>query len=246
MKGPRKISSSFNWRRCAQDKKRRFQRPDFCRGNSRPLSPSLYSSRPSSVSTHYSHGSVPYFSRPTSPVVHSQPIFSDDCATCTGVIVQPPPPPTAYVTYLVPSVSNEITVHSSIPVMYSQTTYYHTSPYYPIPSQACSPSPECYACNFHSSQPSSPICQICAPSNSSSCDIEDLNSSRSSKQDSRINDTRCRRSTVSCSEGSVNEFSDVPSLRLPITALPCPQDAPGIPIQDSVCPFHNKPSTWSA
>ncbi|KAL7641800.1 UNVERIFIED_CONTAM: hypothetical protein RMT77_007674 [Armadillidium vulgare] len=36
-----------------------------------------------------------------------------------------------------------------------------------------------------------------------------------------------------------------PPLRIPVSTLPCPQDAPGIPLQDSVCPFHQLSSAWS-
>lgn len=35
-----------------------------------------------------------------------------------------------------------------------------------------------------------------------------------------------------------------PPLRIPVSTLPCPQDAPGIPLQDPVCPFHQLSSTW--
>ena len=37
-----------------------------------------------------------------------------------------------------------------------------------------------------------------------------------------------------------------PPLKLPVSSLPSPLDAPGIPIQDEVCPFHERTSEWLA
>lgn len=46
-------------------------------------------------------------------------------------------------------------------------------------------------------------------------------------------------------DSSENQES-IPSLRVPVSSLPSPQDVSGIPIQDEVCPFHQLSSTWLA
>ena len=44
----------------------------------------------------------------------------------------------------------------------------------------------------------------------------------------------------------ISTSSDKPSLRVNMSTLPSPQDTPGIPVQDTVCPFHLNTSTWLA
>ncbi|KAK7081532.1 Aconitate hydratase mitochondrial [Halocaridina rubra] len=53
-------------------------------------------------------------------------------------------------------------------------------------------------------------------------------------------------SNVSVSGNAKSEVFQTPSLKLPVSSLPSPLDAPGIPIQDEVCPFHEHLSEWLA
>ncbi|XP_042212394.1 cytoplasmic aconitate hydratase-like isoform X2 [Homarus americanus] len=52
--------------------------------------------------------------------------------------------------------------------------------------------------------------------------------------------------TVSDVSSTRSDTSGTPSLRLSVSSLPSPLDVPGIPIQDLVCPFHERQSEWSS
>ncbi|XP_066963842.1 cytoplasmic aconitate hydratase-like isoform X1 [Macrobrachium rosenbergii] len=82
----------------------------------------------------------------------------------------------------------------------------------------------------------------------SGTDIEDISlrpRSRGHRLMGRRKVESAEDSTVSDTCSTKSDISQTPSLRLPVSSLPSPLDAPGIPIQDEVCPFHERTSEWS-
>ncbi|XP_076045941.1 cytoplasmic aconitate hydratase-like isoform X2 [Oratosquilla oratoria] len=83
----------------------------------------------------------------------------------------------------------------------------------------------------------------------SSVDMEDLalrphwGNKTKTKTEKRSPVDREQKKSAVQNEDSVK--SETPALRVSVSTFPSPQDVPGIPIQDEVCPFHLEESTWS-
>lgn len=102
------------------------------------------------------------------------------------------------------------------------------------------------------SRPTTP--DVCPPpelENHPSVDMEDISLRPRGLASSRLKPSR-RQENVDDSPASTSDTSSTsdasvtPSLRFPVSSLPSPLDEPGIPIQDEVCPFHERQSEWLA
>ncbi|KAK3881783.1 hypothetical protein Pcinc_013813 [Petrolisthes cinctipes] len=234
-------------------------RPNSPLLHSRPSSPSVYSPTPVGVSQHQSLQHPVYVLQPSTPV--SGPIMVG--------MQQPwhyhPAAPTP--TTPLPSLLTQVAVGDppgAVPNYQQQTLSYtpvlhgYQTPVYPAPqySQMVQPQhPASYylgpAYMHHgsapSSRPSTPDWHQPPHSDTHhNTDIEDI-----SLRPCGVHRLHSRPPSMPSGSQSVLEAaskSDVPStpsLKLSVASLPSPLDVPGIPIQDEVCPFHERISEWS-
>lgn len=234
-------------------------RPNSPLLHSRPSSPSIYSPTPVSLSQQHSLQHPVYVMQPSpSPLVMGmqQPWHYHPAA----------PTPTASTP--LPSLLTQVAVGEppgSVPSYQHQTVSYtpvlhgYQTPVYPAPqySQMVQPQhPASYylgpAYMHHgsapASRPSTPDWPQPPHSDTRhSADIEDI-----TMRPCGVHRIHSRLPSVPSGSESVLEptfRSDVPptpSLKLSVASLPSPLDVPGIPIQDEVCPFHERTSEWLA
>ncbi|XP_050695356.1 cytoplasmic aconitate hydratase-like isoform X1 [Eriocheir sinensis] len=84
-----------------------------------------------------------------------------------------------------------------------------------------------------------------------SVDVEDISLRPCGVPSARLRPLRTQMSSESTSNisetsNTKSDASQTPSLKLSVSSLPSPLDVPGIPIQDEVCPFHERQSEWSS
>nr|XP_045582344.1 cytoplasmic aconitate hydratase-like isoform X1 [Procambarus clarkii] len=115
-------------------------------------------------------------------------------------------------------------------------------------------SPYIHQGNRPSSRPTTPDqCQLSNVESRPSVDIEDislrprgLGTLRQRPFTMRKKDDDDFAASMSDTSSCKSDASVTPSLRLSMSSLPSPLDVPGIPIQDEVCPFHERQSEWSS
>lgn len=183
----------------------------------------------------------PFCSRPTSPI---QPSLGYQ--SMTGIVFQPPQQiqQQGFVTYPYltrqegPIGNTFIPVINQSPISYSPTIYGPLSPSSMETPNYFTGTP--YMMVSTSANPS----RAPSPQTSLLSDMEDL--SLKSRWVPRGRGSFKRSSYSSgAAEGCRGLEGEVPPLRVSVSSLPSPQDAPGIPVQDTICPFHHQSSTWS-
>ena len=260
------------------------------------LSVSMAGRRPSSRSyargRHpHRHGSQGSRSRPTSPLLQSQPSspsvyssipsgYSQPVFMCpspvavpgTAIVGVPYQPAPSTNTHQLSTMMSHISFVES-PTSYQQQTGTYATyipmvqgyqpPVYPslqftnapgtqYPSNYYLGSPYIHQSGLKDSQAATPDHSHQSDSVSHcSVDVEDISLKPCGPSSTRLRPLRTQESTESVT--SVSETSSIksdtsvtPSLRLSVSSLPSPLDVPGIPIQDEVCPFHERQSEWLA
>ncbi|CAL4095460.1 unnamed protein product [Meganyctiphanes norvegica] len=232
--------------------------------HSRPSSPW----QPGSTAPQAARSSSPMmYSRPTSPAypqhsntlhgamqISQSPVYLVN--QTPGVILSVAGPPSAYmavsadatlVTYNSTSTASYATL---VPATYSVNP---SAMYSPLPQPQVAPQqhPGYYTGAPYYSQPPT-INNTVISEKLSGLDIEDISLRPMGSRSTRFKNTRRKSedsrsvgSTMSDMSSSRGSSVSTPSLKMPMSSLPSPQDAPGIPIQDTICPFHREESSWS-
>ncbi|XP_071552890.1 cytoplasmic aconitate hydratase-like isoform X2 [Panulirus ornatus] len=270
------MSATLGGRRTIGHPKSRLHRsrgPGSQGSRSRPTSP-LVQSRPSSPLV-YSSSPVNLPQQPLQQQVYLMPTSAPVSGNVIVGLQQPwhvhPASPTT--THHLPTVVTHMAIGESlgsVPNYQQQTIQYapmvpgYHPPMYPAPHPAQinrtqhptnyyvgSPYIQCHS-SRPGSRPTTPdLCQIPDSENHQSVDMEDISLRPWGLCNSRLKPSKKQESVVdsptSISEtSSASDVTVTPSLRLSFSSLPSPLDVPGIPIQDEVCPFHERQSEWSS
>lgn len=231
------------------------------------------------------HGSQGSRSRPTSPLLQSQPssptVYSPIPSGFSQPVFMCPPQPSGTVmvgvqqpwhyqpapstsTHQFPSMVSHISLGESASSYQQQTVTYApvVHGYQPqvYPSQVSGAQ---YPANYYLGPPyihqrgladsraTTPDPSQHSDSETYSVDVEDISLRPCGLPSARLRPLRTQMASESVS--NISETSSIksdasltPSLKLSVSSLPSPLDVPGIPIQDEVCPFHERQSEWLA
>lgn len=232
------------------------------------------------------HGSQGSRSRPTSPLLQSQPssptVYSPIPSGFSQPVFMCPPQPSGTVmvgvqhpwhyqsapstsTHQLSSMLSHISLGESPSsyqqqtVTYSPVVHGYQPPVYPsqvsgtqYPASYYLGSPYMHQSGLVDSRAATPDpSQHSDSATAYSVDVEDLSLRPCGVPSARLRPLRTQiasesASNVSETSSTKSDASLTPSLKLSVSSLPSPLDVPGIPIQDEVCPFHERQSEWLA
>ncbi|XP_047497395.1 cytoplasmic aconitate hydratase-like isoform X1 [Penaeus chinensis] len=227
---------------------------------SRATSPTVYSPSPSNLNQQSLQ--QPIYLVPTSPPVNGTVVVG----------VQQPwafQPATSTEHNQLPTMVTNLTLGDSVggmanyqcqPVQYTAMVPGYQPPLYPTPHPAQIGLPQHHSyytgspyIQYHGSRPTTPEPRLLSDLEKvQTVDMEDISlRPRWSQRSRQMPSTRRRPggsedpASMSDTSSTKSDASQTPSLRLSMSSLPSPLDVPGIPIQDEVCPFHERQSEWS-
>lgn len=229
------------------------------------------------------HGSQGSRSRPTSPLLQSQPssptVYSPIPSGFTQPVFMCPPQPVVVGvqqpwhyqsspstgTHQLSSMVSHLSLGESAPSYQQQAATYtpvvhgYQPPVYPsqvsgtrYPANYYLGPPYIHHSVLADSRAATPDpSQYSDSETSCSVDVEDISLRPCGLPSARLRLLRTQSASESASNVSEtssikSDASQTPSLKLSVSSLPSPLDVPGIPIQDEVCPFHERQSEWLA